>query len=104
VSTFHDVPETTWVHVANSRETLDNKCVMIKGASVEILGHDPEFGNLARYSLPVGELAGGTLCQNNALVFIPDVASSWPEKGSVQQQMADLESRKKAAIKRILGN
>lgn len=106
---IHDVPEYTWVQLAQAARSanVDRKagdtCSLLKGGSVTVLGIDPQFGTLVRYSLPVGERAAGALCPDGALVFLPPgVVDHWPAQGEVRQATADEDNARQQAVARLL--
>lgn len=109
IALIHDVPDYTWVKLAASGRS-DNvsryageTCSLLKGGQVEIIGTDPEFGVLVRYSLPAGSRAAGALCHNGALVFLPpETVKSWPTQGEVTRAMSVEADRRVAAVKRLM--
>lgn len=107
---IHDVPEHTWVKLAQAASSINvhhkagDTCSLAKGGSVTVLGTDEQFGTLVRYSLPVGKRAAGACCPDGSLIFLPPaVVDRWPAQGEVRQAMADEDNARQRAVARLLG-
>ena len=88
----------------NVTHAAGDTCSLLKGGQVEIIGTDPDFGTLVRYSLPAGEYAAGALCHNGALVFLPpETVAHWPKQGEVTKAMSVEADRRTAAVRRLMG-
>jgi hypothetical protein len=104
MTTLVDVPHDEWAVTAqsgssaNTEFTAGHQCVILMGATAEILGKDNEFGYLIRYSSPI--IPGGTLCPS-LLLWVPHV-EAWPPTGTVNASKNETDVRRADAVRRIL--
>ncbi len=80
----------------------DRRCTGVRGASVTVLGDDPGFGTLVRYSSPAGP-SGAKGCEDGTLAFVPwSTLRAWPAKGGLPARERETVEARRAALDRIV--